>query len=115
MKKILISVVGMLAMSGCADFTDDKIAYIEGNEDIDFVIEKEIYTCGEDEFFFIEKSESKTVLNFMYGSYSMPLSQKPSLIGKIFSDGIYNISFNNDIANVVIGEELILENCKKTI
>lgn len=115
MGKILLSLIGAVILSGCTDLSNEEVAYIEGKEDIDFVVEKEVYTCNNEEFFYVEQNSSKNIVNFMYGNYSTALSQKPAIESKIFSDGIYKLTFKNDLVNVVIGKELILEDCKKTL
>jgi len=114
MKKILLTIIGMATLSGCTDLDSGKVAYIEGKEEVDFIIEKDYYACGEEEFFYIEKGSSTNVVNFMYGNYSTSLSEKPSISDRLYSDGIYKLTFKEEAVDVAIGKEVILKDCKKT-
>ena len=114
MKKILLTIIGIATLSGCTDLDSDKVAYVEGKEEIDFIIEKDYYACGEEDFFFVEKGSSRNVVNFIYGNYSTSLSEKPSISDRLYSDGIYKLTFKGEEVDVAIGQEVILKDCKKT-
>lgn len=114
MKKTMIALFGILCITGCSEMPEENTdsAYVSGSEEVAFVSEKNVYTCENNEFFYIENNTSSSI-NFIYGNYSTPLAQKPSVKEQLFSDGVYNLFLNNDIAKVVMGNEVVLDGCKK--
>lgn len=112
MKKILMSLLGVLCITGCSDIGSDT-AYLNSNEETAFVQHKDVYTCKNEEFFYVEANRRGSV-NFIYGNYSTPLAQKPSVAETFFSDGVYNLVINNGIAKVFMDDEVVLDSCKKS-
>lgn len=114
MKKTIVTLLTFLCITGCSEVAEKNLdsAYVSGEEEVAFVKEKNVYTCENDEFFYIERQSASSV-NFIYGNYSTPLAQRPSTKTKLFSDGVYNLFLNNDIAKVAMGNEVVLEDCKK--
>lgn len=114
MKKTVIMILGFLCLTGCSDIPEKKdSAYVSESEEVAFVKEKNVYTCENEEFFYVE-SKRKGSINFIYGNYSTPLAKKPSIKNNLFSDGVYDLFINNGIAKVVMGNEVVLEECKKS-
>lgn len=112
MKKLIVSLLGVLCITGCSDISSDT-AYLNGKEEVAFIQHKDVYTCKNDEFFYVESNRQGSV-NFIYGNYSTPLAQKPSVTEKFFSDGVYNLVINNGIAKVFMDNEVVLDSCTKS-
>lgn len=108
---ILLMLIGGL---GCTEVSNTNEAHLKGSEKVSFKVEKDIYTCSGDEFFYIERSNKVGFINFIYGSYSTPLLQKPSTKSTLFSDGVYNLFITKNLTQVFMDNEVVLDNCKKT-
>lgn len=115
MKKILLCLLGLVAVTGCKDESQESSAYLIGEEKVAYQIQKEVFTCKNEEFFYIEKQRNSNILNFIYGNYSTPLSQKPSTTTSLFSDGMYKLTIKGDFASVKMDGETVLEDCTKAI
>lgn len=102
-------------MAGCTEVSNQSEAYVEGTKEVAYKSEKEVFTCENEEFFYIEKRQNSNILNFIYGNYSTPLSQKPSTTTRLFSDGVYKLSIKDNIANVRMDGEVVLEDCTKAV
>lgn len=106
----------LMSLAGCTDYqnSDDEKSFLKGSEEIAFIKSKDVYTCDNDEFFFIEDNRTGH-LNFIYDSFSTSLTKKPSKDSYLYSDGVYNISFSKNNAEVSFENEAFLSNCKKRI
>lgn len=115
MKKIVIGLLTLVGVIGCSDFEEEpSVSYLKGTEEVSFSVEKMIYTCDNDEFFFIEKtSNNKSFIKFMYGSYSTALTKRPLSEYDLYSDGVYNISFKDSNVKVSFDDNAFLTNCTK--
>ena len=125
LKKVILSVLLVTGIVGCSDvkenttnnFKGDSV-YLsdQGGEQTKVQNNRNIYTCDNDEFFFTEKLNNNS-LNFIYGSYSNKLLRKPSELKNpaVYSDGMYNLTFDNGNVNVLYDKEEILNNCKLKI
>jgi len=111
-KKKMILLVAFFSLVGCTADKSNNEAHLKIKEDVAVKVVKNAYTCKDDEFFFIENPVGARIINFIYGSYSSPLSKKPSK-NELYSDGVYNISFFNNEAIVKIKSEIVLQDCKK--
>lgn len=110
--KTIFSLIIFSSLVGCTTDESKNESYLKIEEDIAVKIEKNTYTCNDDEFFFIEKPVGARIINFIYGSYSSPLSKKPSKT-EFYSDGVYNVSFFNNEAIVKLRNDIVLHDCKK--
>lgn len=115
MKKILLCLLGIISVTGCTDVTEQSEAYVEGTKEVAYKSQKEVFTCKNEEFFYIEKRKNAGILDFIYGNYSTPLSQKPSTTSRLFSDGVYKLSIIDNVANVKMDGEIVLEDCTKAV
>ena len=111
-KKVSIVLLSLMLITGCGKSeSESNNGYLKIEEDVAFKVVKDAYTCENNEFFFVEKTMGKRIINFIYGSYSSPLSQKPYKID-LYSDGLYNLSFNGDGATLQMNKDDVLEDCK---
>lgn len=113
MKKILLCLLGIVAVTGCTEINNQSEAYVEGTQEVAYKLEKEVFTCKNEEFFYIEKQQNANILNFIYGNYSTPLSQKPSTTATLFSDGVYKLLIKDNVVNVKMDGEVVLSDCVK--
>lgn len=122
-KKILTTFLLALTLVACTYDNSNNNIKTNNNEtyeDIekeeikeDIIIDiKEIYSCDDKDFFYIEHDTNLNLVNFIYGNYSIPLFKKP-YNNSLYSDGLYTLNIENDIANVMLDKDLILSNCKK--
>ena len=111
--KKALCIVSLCLLAGCTADNSNE-GHLEIKEDIAAVqeVEKDVYACGDEEFFFIERLVGKRFVNFIYNSYSSPLTKKPSST-ELYSDGVYNLSFLDEKATVKFNQEIVLQDCEK--
>ena len=111
-KKIILSIIFIGALGGCTKEEPINESHLKSKDEFAVKIVKNTYTCEDDEFFFIEKPIGSRIINFIYGSYSSPLSKKPSNT-ELYSDGVYNLQFSENDVIVKLKSEIVLKDCKK--
>ncbi len=110
LKKMLSPLLLTAALTGCSADNSENISHLNQNHEIAETVVKNAYSCEDEEFFYVENKIGSRFINFIYGSYSSPLSKRPS---SIYSDGVYKVSFSQNEATVQINSEVVLSDCRK--